>query len=493
MQNAVKHYFTLNKFFSDIIRSGDRFIGRVYDFEHDRYEDESTEDDSIEEESAEEESVEEESVEGEKCINCAEELSGLAETLIGIREGTKTSFCIHGITRDMWGVNKKPKLAIGEDPNMSWPFNSIDVDQLMSSIHMVEAPYGDILKQETLVNKEVRKAYQCNVENFKFLNGDFEPCVPNFLKDIKLKIGEYLMTNNESLYIVPYRLNVYGVGGFFKAHVDTPKDTEKMIGSIVLYLPSEHTGGELVVTHQGKIHTIDFSQNPGELQWAAFYSDCLHEVKTVTSGYRITMTFNIMTGINQGQYSNITVPVEMGWGNYSGDQTSSVITAGPQMNWCYESLIEKIKMMNSKRIGIILSHEYTLNGLSAKTLKGIDSEIYNRVKKIYKCDLVSAIYDKQHYYISAEFDDCGNCDRDVNDVYIVTDKDWGYYVKHNKLPDTTSDLADKNYKFISFDSIKNVISEHSQASAFTGNETCQGEECYVYFMSALLINKDIRY
>lgn len=38
--------------------------------------------------------------------------------------------------------------------------------------------------------------------------------------------------------------------------------------------------------------TTDGSE-PGEIKWAAFYSDCEHEVHEVTSGHRVTLTYNL--------------------------------------------------------------------------------------------------------------------------------------------------------------------------------------------------------
>jgi hypothetical protein len=58
------------------------------------------------------------------------------------------------------------------------------------------------------------------------------------------------------------------------------------------------TGGELVVRHGGKSLVFDWSQSASKesqpaIQWAAFYSDCEHEVLEVTSGHRITLTYNL--------------------------------------------------------------------------------------------------------------------------------------------------------------------------------------------------------
>lgn len=90
---------------------------------------------------------------------------------------------------------------------------------------------------------------------------------------------------------VPYKLNVYGKGGFFKSHVDSPTEPG-MIGTVVVALPSEHEGGELIVDKK----EISFSSKSKEslIQYAAFFSDLPHEIKPVTSGFRITITFRLL-------------------------------------------------------------------------------------------------------------------------------------------------------------------------------------------------------
>lgn len=57
-----------------------------------------------------------------------------------------------------------------------------------------------------------------------------------------------------------YKLNVYSEGGFFKSHRDTPKD-DKHIGSLVVCLPSDFKGGELVVRQDGKVEIFDWSES----------------------------------------------------------------------------------------------------------------------------------------------------------------------------------------------------------------------------------------
>src|SRR5271156_1282008 len=39
---------------------------------------------------------------------------------------------------------------------------------------------------------------------------------------------------------------------------------------------------------------FDWSNDSTSVQWAAFYSDCEHEVLPVTDGYRVTITYNLL-------------------------------------------------------------------------------------------------------------------------------------------------------------------------------------------------------
>ena len=65
-------------------------------------------------------------------------------------------------------------------------------------------------------------------------------------------------------------------------------------------LPSAHEGGQLTVNNAGTAGEnviFDWSTTdhaaPAEIIWAAFYSDCEHEVHEVTSGHRVTLTYNL--------------------------------------------------------------------------------------------------------------------------------------------------------------------------------------------------------
>src|ERR1700759_851805 len=88
-----------------------------------------------------------------------------------------------------------------------------------------------------------------------------------------------------------------GEGSFFKAHVDTPRG-ENMFGSLVIFYPTVHEGGTLLMRKKEEEWSFESSNvqagsEEPQLGYVALYSDVEHEVLPVTSGHRITITYNL--------------------------------------------------------------------------------------------------------------------------------------------------------------------------------------------------------
>ena len=70
-----------------------------------------------------------------------------------------------------------------------------------------------------------------------------------------------------------------------------------MFGSLVVCLPTQFTGGELIVRRRKEEIKYDWSSTASDtsstLHWAAFFSDVEHEVLPVSEGYRVTLTYNL--------------------------------------------------------------------------------------------------------------------------------------------------------------------------------------------------------
>ena len=101
------------------------------------------------------------------------------------------------------------------------------------------ASYGYKGKGVTVVNKNYRNAFKLEPDNF---TTNFQICSTPILQEIQSIVPTVVGLKAEL-----YKLNIYARGGFFKAHVDTPR-SEKMFGSLVVCLPTQFTGGELIVS-----------------------------------------------------------------------------------------------------------------------------------------------------------------------------------------------------------------------------------------------------
>ncbi|KAI9328506.1 hypothetical protein BDR26DRAFT_873800 [Obelidium mucronatum] len=176
-------------------------------------------------------------------------------------------------------------------------------------------------------------------------------------------------------------MNVYCPGGFFKPHCDTPRATS-MFGSLVVCLPLEHAGGDLVVRHKGKTVVFDWGNRiqqdlqqqqqqknaetggelaPPSIHWAAFFSDCEHEILPVQSGLRVTITYNLHL-VETKVDDVICPPVDSN-------------SLGPFHTLLAESLKDPSFMPKGGTLGFGLQHQYPM-GLNVPerifSLKGND-------------------------------------------------------------------------------------------------------------------------
>ncbi|KAK3706750.1 hypothetical protein LTR37_012595 [Vermiconidia calcicola] len=172
-----------------------------------------------------------------------------------------------------------------------------------------------------------------------------------------------------------YKLNIYtGPSGMFKAHVDTPR-SESQIGSLVVCLPAYFEGGALAVRHLGQeiIHDwskTTFATQEPRVQWAAFYSDCEHEVLEVTSGHRITLTYNLF--------------LAPGTSLLAGQPTSLEPQCLPLAQSLRRMLASEDFLPKSGYIGVHLAHSYPhthpkFHAFVPSMLKGVDMALYESI------------------------------------------------------------------------------------------------------------------
>jgi len=150
-----------------------------------------------------------------------------------------------------------------------------------------QAPFGR--REETIVDTNVRKSWQIGAEDFELTNPQWHEAIQNAVD----QIGQALGLSGCKIGFEKYKLLIYEAGSFFTAHRDTEK-IPNMFATLVVNLPSEHQGGELIISHAGQSKSVAFADSSLFASgFVAFYADCYHEVKPITSGYRLSLIYNL--------------------------------------------------------------------------------------------------------------------------------------------------------------------------------------------------------
>ena len=216
-----------------------------------------------------------------------------------------------------------------------------------------------------------------------------------------------------------YKLNVYGAlcpnlcgyrlsyllhegeGSFFKAHQDTPRG-EAMFGSLVLIFPTPHTGGAITIRQGDLERSIDTAQllsshddaSP-RVAYVAFFSDVEHAVAEVTSGHRVTVTYNLYFANSRNNESlapsvDVVVPR-----SFSKPEVKSIISG---------LLNDQAFLPEGGTLGFGLRHLYplptrfhshddaTLERLE-QLLKGTDSALFRACIDLFLTPSLYAIYE----------------------------------------------------------------------------------------------------
>jgi len=156
-----------------------------------------------------------------------------------------------------------------------------------------------------------------------------------------------------------------------------------MFGSLIITLPGEFEGGELVVIHEKtktkKTFTSTLSTTENDdtktktMSYAAFFADCLHELLPVTKGYRIALAYNLVT---------------VGQGPLPEPQDSFTVRriARALRNW-RETNAKPAKLI------VVLEHEYTVPSMNLRGMKGPDRTMAQLLK-------AAVANDGDHYDLS---------------------------------------------------------------------------------------------
>jgi 2OG-Fe(II) oxygenase superfamily len=237
------------------------------------------------------------------------------------------------------------------------------------------------------------------------------------LKDVLATVKEELgLPNAAGLTADLHSLLVYETNQHFLAHQDSEKD-DSMVGTLVVTLPSSYAGGELMVGHNEEWKAYRGSKTA--LSLVAFYADCRHEVLKVTSGYRITLTYNLLV------HGDTSRPGDEGTVAELADLLREHFST-PMPRYYGGPAADP-----PNRLVYLLDHEYTPRALKWSRLKGADASRVSLLREAVKradCEAILALADIQttHSAFKDDYDDYRygrRWDDDYDDEYDDEDDD----------------------------------------------------------------------
>ncbi|MCL2584909.1 MAG: 2OG-Fe(II) oxygenase, partial [Streptosporangiales bacterium] len=209
--------------------------------------------------------------------------------------------------------------------------------------------------EETLTDPKVRDTWEIPVG---LVSATWDPGVmEGVLTAVKDRLG---LPADVELDVDLHSLLVYEPDQFFVKHQDTEK-TDDMIGTLVVTLPSAYTGGDLMIGRGEDWKAYRGSKNA--LSVVAFYADCQHEVLKLKSGYRITLTYNLML---RGDTSS-RADSDAGAVGELGALLREHFSEPARTAW------GSLKADRPARLVYLLDHEYTPRGLDWTRMKGADA------------------------------------------------------------------------------------------------------------------------
>ncbi|HKS47973.1 MAG TPA: 2OG-Fe(II) oxygenase [Amycolatopsis sp.] len=229
--------------------------------------------------------------------------------------------------------------------------------------------------EETLTDTSVRDTWELTPDQFTLGGLGWTALLDGALEHFRDELG---LPRTARLRAEPHSMLVYGKGQFFLPHQDSEKHDD-MVGTLVVSLPSAHTGGELVIDHDGETRAYRASKE--ELTLLAFYADCRHQVTPVRSGYRVALTFNLLA---------VTEPPAPA----TGPATELAHCLTEHFTTPATSRYGGRDLGTPNRLVFLLDHEYTQRGLNWRRLKGADAERAALVRAAAEqagCDAVLAL------------------------------------------------------------------------------------------------------
>ena len=322
--------------------------------------------------------------------------------------------------------------------------------------------YGDLKTQTTVLNEDVRKAYEIKGEDLILTDECLDFLGREKTNELRKRISEKLYAGRGIRFEIN-KLNVYTKGCHFKTHVDTPKDN--MIGTLVIELPYEYEGGEFIL--EGK-------EQDTKKKWMSFYSNLPHKIQEIKSGCRVSITFYIMVDADLEMKPNMTF-------NY--------YKKNREIEYYGDMILE---ILEEDDVGLILSHTYSNTEWKYDMYRGPDAYLMEYLRNnCIVANIFPAIID--HY------EQWGYQDHEIQTVHrflesdmVVTAKQMSGQKKSKMMYDIKENSAIPFYHVGCETEETDEFEREQEYIDYTGNECQEGYGSGQYFTIVSVLSKKIK-
>ncbi|RXW17212.1 hypothetical protein EST38_g8641 [Candolleomyces aberdarensis] len=275
--------------------------------------------------------------------------SDLAEALRG-KFDFKGKFYFNGTT----STAPNPALTIEGIGLIGLPLPERDAKLIIS--RALQAPLGG----RTVANTHVGNSWEIEPARLSFRNPKWKQYVDEMAsKTICNALG--VAAGTSQLRCELHKLSLYQAGSHFPPYQGTSK-VDGVFATIIFVLPSAFQGGNIHISHSGTKVVIDVAKN-SELNTSvlAWYTDVTQELKRITSGYRLALSYNLI-------HTSPNVPLP------SLPDMRSAVTGLREVLTRWKSGVCKVEQ-KPPLIAYILSHQYNPVdlGKGSQCLKGSDA------------------------------------------------------------------------------------------------------------------------
>lgn len=223
-----------------------------------------------------------------------------------------------------------------------------------------------------------------------------------------------------------------------------------MIGTLVISLPSKHEGGKVHLSHSNKRHVFATSEfSSFDLTALAWYSDVTHEIKPLSSGYRLVITYNLIQQPGSAPSAGAFI-----------EQQTQLQTL--LQNWAST-------LQSKTRVIYRLDHKYSQSSLSIQNMKGRDAQLIRCLKQACQETGFYALLAIMTRTESCEDEYYGGDDEDSLELDYVTTLD-GSYITRSIDVEMSETLGPDPYK--------NRNADSEDEGEFTGNESMPSQYRY---------------